>query len=153
MRGDPVIRIPDADFRRQIQGYGLSTVEVSYYMPDHPALLQLFVVSRLIKYLGVQAGVLVLPVLAFAGYAILAFAPVLALVEGPDGHEAVVVRQFRAALGDKALAKLQRDTYGYFLKETNPENGLVPDNTRGGAPCRGRRSGSATTPTSGSCPS
>ena len=43
MRGDPVIRIPDADFRRQIQGYGLSTVEVSYYMPDHPALLQLFV--------------------------------------------------------------------------------------------------------------
>jgi len=41
----------------------------------------------------------------------------------------------QAALGDKALAKLQRDTYGYFLKETNPENGLVPDNTRGGAPC------------------
>ena len=43
-------------------------------------LLQLFVVSRLIKYLGVQVGVLVLPVLAFAGYAVLAFVPVLALV-------------------------------------------------------------------------
>jgi uncharacterized protein Usg len=36
-------RNSDADFRRQLQGYGLSTVEISYYMPDHPALLQLFI--------------------------------------------------------------------------------------------------------------
>jgi AAA family ATP:ADP antiporter len=43
-------------------------------------VLQLFVVSRLIKYLGVKTGVLVLPVLALTGYAILAFVPVLALV-------------------------------------------------------------------------
>jgi AAA family ATP:ADP antiporter len=43
-------------------------------------LLQLFVVSRLIKYAGVRVAVLVLPVLALTGYAILAFAPVLALV-------------------------------------------------------------------------
>ena len=42
--------------------------------------LQLFVVSRLIKYVGVRVGVMVLPVLAFAGYAVLAFVPVLALV-------------------------------------------------------------------------
>jgi hypothetical protein len=34
-----------------------------------------------------------------------------------------------------ALDKLQRATFGYFLKETNPANGLVPDNTRQGAPC------------------
>jgi hypothetical protein len=40
-----------------------------------------------------------------------------------------------AAISDKALEKLQRDTLGYFLKETNPANGLVPDNTRKGAPC------------------
>ena len=33
----------DSDFLRQLQGYGLSTVEISYYMPDHPALVQLFV--------------------------------------------------------------------------------------------------------------
>ena len=33
----------DPDFLRQLQGYGLSTVEISYYMPDHPALVQLFV--------------------------------------------------------------------------------------------------------------
>jgi AAA family ATP:ADP antiporter len=43
-------------------------------------VLQLFIVSRLIKYAGVRAGVLVLPVLAFSGYAVLAFAPILALV-------------------------------------------------------------------------
>lgn len=43
-------------------------------------VLQLFIVSRLIKYLGVRTGVLVLPVLAFTGYAVLAFAPILALV-------------------------------------------------------------------------
>jgi AAA family ATP:ADP antiporter len=43
-------------------------------------VLQLFVVSRLIKYLGVRVGVMVLPVLALAGYAVLAFVPVLALV-------------------------------------------------------------------------
>jgi AAA family ATP:ADP antiporter len=42
--------------------------------------LQLFVVSRLIKYVGVRVGVMVLPVLAFTGYAVLAFVPVLALV-------------------------------------------------------------------------
>ncbi len=33
----------DPEFLRQLQGYGLSTVEISYYMPDHPALVQLFV--------------------------------------------------------------------------------------------------------------
>jgi AAA family ATP:ADP antiporter len=42
--------------------------------------LQLFVVSRLIKYLGVRTAILVLPVLALTGYAVLAFAPILALV-------------------------------------------------------------------------
>jgi hypothetical protein len=36
-------------------------------------------------------------------------------------------------LSDDALFKLQRDTFGYFLHETNLHNGLVPDNTRKGA--------------------
>jgi uncharacterized protein Usg len=31
------------DFIRQLQGYGLTTAEISYYMPDHPALIQLFI--------------------------------------------------------------------------------------------------------------
>lgn len=43
-------------------------------------LVQLFVVSRVLKYFGVKVAVLVLPVVALFGYAILAFAPILALV-------------------------------------------------------------------------
>lgn len=35
----------------------------------------------------------------------------------------------------KKLEVLQRLTFDYFLKETNPENGLVPDSTRQGSPC------------------
>jgi hypothetical protein len=35
---------------------------------------------------------------------------------------------------DDRLEKLQRDAFGYFLDETNPLNGLVPDSTREGAP-------------------
>jgi AAA family ATP:ADP antiporter len=43
-------------------------------------VVQLFVVSRILKYLGVRVGVMVLPAIALFGYAILAFAPILALV-------------------------------------------------------------------------
>ena len=43
-------------------------------------VLQLFVVSRLIKYFGVKVGILVLPILALTGYAVLAFIPLLSLV-------------------------------------------------------------------------
>jgi AAA family ATP:ADP antiporter len=43
-------------------------------------LLQLFVVSRILKYFGVKTAILVLPVIALTGYAFLAFAPILALV-------------------------------------------------------------------------
>ena len=32
----------DADFHRQIRGERLTTAEVIYYLPDHPALLQRF---------------------------------------------------------------------------------------------------------------
>jgi hypothetical protein len=35
----------------------------------------------------------------------------------------------------ESLEDLQRVTFGYFVHETNPLNGLVPDNTRLGAPC------------------
>jgi hypothetical protein len=36
---------------------------------------------------------------------------------------------------DQQLETLQRLTFDYFLKETNPQNGLVPDSTRQGSPC------------------
>lgn len=32
-----------SDFFLQMRGYGLTTAEISYYMPDHPKLIQLFV--------------------------------------------------------------------------------------------------------------
>lgn len=34
------------DFLRQLRGYGLSTVEIHYHLPDHPGLLQLFVMQQ-----------------------------------------------------------------------------------------------------------
>jgi hypothetical protein len=41
----------------------------------------------------------------------------------------------RPAMSEGALEELQRVTFGYFLKETNPANGLVPDNTRKDSHC------------------
>ncbi len=43
-------------------------------------LIQLFLVSRIIKYLGVRFGVMALPVIALGAYNVLAFFPVLAAV-------------------------------------------------------------------------
>jgi hypothetical protein len=39
------------------------------------------------------------------------------------------------SLDDEDLAQLECDTFRYFADEMNAENGLVPDNTRQGAPC------------------
>ena len=36
----------DGDFARQLQGSGLSTVQIHYYLPDHPSLLQAFVMQQ-----------------------------------------------------------------------------------------------------------
>ena len=43
-------------------------------------LRQLFVVSRIVKYLGVRLAIMILPVIAVGGYAMLAFFPLLAVV-------------------------------------------------------------------------
>jgi uncharacterized protein Usg len=32
-----------AEFRLQMNGYGLTTAEIHYHLPDHPSLLQLYV--------------------------------------------------------------------------------------------------------------
>jgi uncharacterized protein Usg len=32
-----------ADFVKQVEGYGLTTAEILYRMPDHPILLQTFI--------------------------------------------------------------------------------------------------------------
>lgn len=36
----------DREFLKQLEGYGLLTAEISYYLPDHPSLLQLFVLQQ-----------------------------------------------------------------------------------------------------------
>ena len=51
-----------------------------FFVSAAALVVQLFVVSRLIKYVGVRVAVLVLPLIALSGYALLAFAPVLALI-------------------------------------------------------------------------
>jgi len=44
------------------------------------ALIQLFLVSRIMRYFGVQIALYVLPVVALGAYAIVAFTPLLALI-------------------------------------------------------------------------
>jgi uncharacterized protein Usg len=34
---------PSRDFRRQLDGYGLTTAQILYRLPDHPSLLQTYV--------------------------------------------------------------------------------------------------------------
>jgi uncharacterized protein Usg len=34
-----------ADFRRQLEGFGLTTANILYRMPDHPSILQSFVLQ------------------------------------------------------------------------------------------------------------
>ena len=43
-------------------------------------LLQLFIVSRIIKFLGIRVALLILPLIAFGGYFIMAFIPILAII-------------------------------------------------------------------------
>ncbi|MEL0251270.1 MAG: hypothetical protein VW935_04870, partial [Novosphingobium sp.] len=33
---------PGDDIRLQMEGYGLTTIQIHYYLPDHPSLLQMF---------------------------------------------------------------------------------------------------------------
>jgi AAA family ATP:ADP antiporter len=46
------------------------------------ALIQAFLVSRILKYLGVRVALLILPLVAFGGYVTMAFVPVLSLIRG-----------------------------------------------------------------------
>jgi uncharacterized protein Usg len=38
-----VLDMVSADFVKQVEGYGLTTAEILYRMPDHPKLLQTFI--------------------------------------------------------------------------------------------------------------
>ena len=52
-----------------------------------------------------------------------------------DSEQRFAAKSKQEPFSDRELEELQRLTFDYFLKETNPENGLVPDSTRQGAPC------------------
>jgi AAA family ATP:ADP antiporter len=66
--------LSEQDFVRNFYGTFFSVVNLT------ALLAQLFLVSRIIKHFGIRAALLVLPVIAFIGYTILAFFPVLAAV-------------------------------------------------------------------------
>jgi len=38
-----VSQVASREFQLQMAGYGLTTAEIHYHMPDHPGLLQLFI--------------------------------------------------------------------------------------------------------------
>jgi uncharacterized protein Usg len=42
-RNLPSQTLPSDDFRKQVNGYGLTTAEILYRRPDHPWLLQTYV--------------------------------------------------------------------------------------------------------------
>jgi AAA family ATP:ADP antiporter len=50
-------------------------------------LLQLFVVSRVIKYLGIRVAIMVLPLIALGGYIVIALYPVLRIMRWPKVAE------------------------------------------------------------------
>ena len=50
-------------------------------------LLQLFVVSRVIKYLGIRVAIMVLPLIALGGYIVIAIYPVLRIMRWPKVAE------------------------------------------------------------------
>ncbi len=68
---------PDAFRGRFIGGF---YAEYFTWVNVLAAFVQLFLVSRIMQRFGVRVALWVLPIVAFGGYALLAFAPVLALV-------------------------------------------------------------------------
>jgi AAA family ATP:ADP antiporter len=66
--------LSEQDFVRNFYGSFFSVVNLA------ALLAQLFLVSRIIKHLGIRVALLILPVIAFIGYAILAFFPILVAV-------------------------------------------------------------------------
>ena len=50
-----------------------------------------------------------------------------------DSEKRLAMETRPRPFSDRELEELQRLTFDYFLRETNPENGLVPDSTRQGA--------------------
>src|SRR5580693_5218576 len=52
----------------------------------------------------------------------------------PSGSKHATVAESSAQSNDELLDRFQRAAFGYFIKQFNPENGLVADTSRAGAP-------------------
>src|SRR5476651_444035 len=52
----------------------------------------------------------------------------------PFGVRRVIMAELSAQSDEELLDRFQRAAFGYFLEQYNPENGLVADTSRAGAP-------------------
>jgi ATP:ADP antiporter, AAA family len=79
MHAETLASTGPADFTQQ--GYiGQFYANFYFWVNFVGALLQLFFVSRILKFAGIGSALLILPFIALGSYALLAFAPVLSLV-------------------------------------------------------------------------
>ncbi len=78
---DGAVKLSEEDRKDQIQKYVIKFYGDFFSVVNLVALLaQLFVVSRILKYLGVRVALLILPVIALGAYALLIFYPILGIV-------------------------------------------------------------------------
>jgi AAA family ATP:ADP antiporter len=80
--GDTVTRLAQSVAEGDPRDEYIGSFYAAYYAGTNTAvlILQTFLVSRIIKYLGVRGALLVLPVIVLGAYALLAFVPVLAAI-------------------------------------------------------------------------
>src|SRR5664279_1799132 len=52
----------------------------------------------------------------------------------PFGFRRVIMAELSAQSDEELLDRFERAAFGYFLEQFNPENGLVADKSRAGAP-------------------
>ena len=74
LAADPTVAVDEASYIGGFYADFFTIVNIA------GLLLQLFIVSRVLKYLGVRVAIFVLPLIALGGYLIAAFYPVLALI-------------------------------------------------------------------------
>jgi len=82
------------------------------------AVLQALVVSRVLKYFGVRVALLVLPVVAFAGYAAMAFIPFLSFIRGVKMAENSLDYSLQSTTRNALYLPLSREAK-YKAKQAN----------------------------------
>ena len=93
-------------------------------------LIQLFLVSRIIKYIGVRFGVMVLPCIALGAYNVLAFFPVLAAIQWAKTAENSTDYSLNNTV--RAMLFLR----AHETRNTAPSRQSIPSSTASGTCCR-----------------